>query len=150
MNDDPEITLMQWMSVDELTRYSDALETIERQEALYAELRKEIDPKRPLIECKEALECCCCLMAALGLKLQMERQAIDRIKANPKGWDKLKEMDLAGLEGLADAGVTPDNCGGFEHFWSLVDQNNRKICEALRQRGHPILAQAMEQLADEL
>jgi hypothetical protein len=59
-------------------------------------------------------------------------------------------MDLAGLEGLADAGVTPDNCGGFEHFWSLVDQNNRKIREALRQRGHPILAQVMEQLANEL
>jgi hypothetical protein len=150
MNDDPEVTLMQWMSVDELTRYSDALETIEREEALYAELRKEIDPKRPLIEYKEAFESCCRSMAALDLKMQMERQTIDRIKATSKGWDKLKEMDLAGIEGLVDAGVTPDSCGGFEYFWSLVHQNILKTCGALRQRGHPILAQVMEQLADEL
>jgi hypothetical protein len=96
MNDDPEITLMQWMSVDELMRYSDALETIEREEALYAELRKEIDPKRPLMECKETLDCCCSLMAALNLKLQMERQAFNRIKLPPKAGISSRRWILLG------------------------------------------------------
>jgi hypothetical protein len=181
MNDDPEISLMQWMSVDELTRYSNALETIEREEALYAELSKEIDPKRPLIEYKEAFESMWRLCAAQDLKTRIVGQTIDRVKATSKAWDKLKEMALAGIAGLVDAGVTPDNCGGSERFWRLVYQHLLKTYGArikdnpdfqhvqimqflkrvlpnrlpefafeYRQRGHPILAQVMEQLADEL
>src|SRR6516164_7419030 len=100
MKDDPEVTLMQWMSVDQLTRYGDALETIEREEALYAELRKEIDPKRPLIEYKKEFESMSRLCAAQDLKMRIEGQTIDRIKATSKGWDKLKEMALAGVERL--------------------------------------------------
>jgi len=181
MKDDPEVTLMQWMSVDQLTRYGDALETIEREEALYAELRKEIDPKRPLIEYKKEFESMSRLCAAQDLKMRIEGQTIDRIKATSKGWDKLKEMALAGVERLVDGvlhlmvAVAPRGFGslfistflkphgafikddpGFRHvqimqFLKRVLPNRLpEFALEYRQRGHSILAQVMEQLADGL
>jgi hypothetical protein len=92
MNDDPEISLMQWMSIDDLARYGDALETIEREEALYAELLNEIDPTRLLkidlsrihIEYKEAVESVRRLGAALELKIWIEHQARVRMLNNSR------------------------------------------------------------------
>ena len=85
MNDDPEISLMQWMSIDDLARYGDALATIDREEALYAELEKKIDLRRLLKidpEYKEAFECMCRWGAAQKLRIRIEYQARVRMTNN--------------------------------------------------------------------
>src|ERR1700745_2327637 len=93
MNDDPEISLMQWLSIDDLARYGDALATIDREEALYAELEKKIDLRRLLKidlrrllkidpEYKEAFECMCRWGAAQKLRIRIEYQARVRTTNN--------------------------------------------------------------------
>src|SRR5262245_35821059 len=122
MSDDPEITLIQWLSIDEVARYSDLLTTIEREEAAFEKFKERIDPNVPIIEDKEAFESLNRLLTARNTKQQIEREALQRIETTCDAWDKLKEMALWSIEALVDAGLSPDRCGGSPAFGSLVYQ----------------------------
>jgi hypothetical protein len=52
MDSDLEITLMQWMSIDELAHYNDALATIEREEAFFDRFKRQTQttPQAPFTD----------------------------------------------------------------------------------------------------
>jgi hypothetical protein len=176
---DPELWAMRLMSADELDRFTDILETIEKDQAWLDNFKSEVDPNTRLtaLPDKERDD----LMAHMG---RWERAVSERVKMMSKysnqvyAWVELINYSLAAIETLFDQGKLNREVADRDEFWRLVYHRilsdrgseiskdrrfrNVKILEVLkdwltdclpgfaerfRERGNPILAQALEALA---
>jgi hypothetical protein len=177
--EDLEVTLMQWMSVDQLDRYSDVLQTIEREKEAVERLKEQIDPKTPLMQYPGAFESFLRLMAAEDRKILIERQLVIQVGGQLRAWEKLGLVACKAIESLVSEGSIPNTCGGSARFFSLMYQQILKTCGAsikedsdfrqvqimqflkkvlvnrlpqfaleYRERGQPVVAQVMEELAE--
>jgi hypothetical protein len=176
---DPELWAMRLMSADELDRFTNILETIEKDQAWLDNFNSEVDPNTRLtalpVEQREDL------MAHMD---RWERSVHARVKMMRKysnqvhAWVELINYSLAAIETLFEQGKLNPEVTETNEFWRLVYHRilsdrgaeiardrrfrNVKILEVLkdwltdclpgfaerfRERGNPILAQALEALA---
>jgi hypothetical protein len=178
---DPELWVMRHMNADELDRFTNVLETIEREQAWLDKFHSETDPSTRLMalpakERETLMEHMNRWKSALEEKTNTVGKYADQVYA----WAALIDYSLAAIECLFDQGKF--HLGGIterSEFWRLVYHRilsdrgaelgkdsrfrNVKILEALkdyvaeclpgfaerfRERGNPILAQFLEELAD--
>ncbi len=178
---DIELWAMQLMNPDELDRYGDSLETIEKEQAIQADFAQQArthNPSKKLTsqERDSFLGSIGRRAAALTVKNEMIQKLVGQVPA----WEKLVTMACQTMESLVQEGMTPNKSGGQREFFKLVyhrilrtwggdikrdpDFQHVHISEFLermlvirlpelaaqyRERGNPILAQVMEELAED-
>lgn len=176
---DPELWAMEHMSGDELDRFTNILETIEREQAWLDKYHSESDPNTrlmalPVKEREGLME----HMNRWERALEEKTATVAKYANQCPAWAKLIDYSLAAIETLFVQGRF-DRVANLNEFRRLVyhrilndrgseikgnpEFHNVKILEVLkdwltdvlpgfakrfRERGNPILAQFLEELAD--
>jgi hypothetical protein len=118
---DPELWVMRCMSADELERFTNILETIEREQAWFDKFRSERAPDTPLgsLPAKQREE-------LFGNRSRWEK-AIDERTAilgkyanQSEAWVKLIDYSLSAIESLFDQGKLNREVTERDEFWRLV------------------------------
>jgi gamma-glutamylcysteine synthetase len=172
---DPELWAMRFMSVDELDRFANILETIEKEHAWFNAFKESATPDGPLTdrERSDFIEHMSTERGAMSERSEMIGKYTNQVHA----WEKLVTYSLTAIESLFEKGKL-DQVDDLNQFWQLVyyrvlidrgseigrDPSFRNVkilevqkellterlpgfAERFRERGNPILAIMLEELA---
>jgi hypothetical protein len=163
-NQNVAIQLMQFLSIDQLARYNDALETID-------ELASGLEPAD--------FESAVLKPGSLGEALLTKAEITPALARLARAWKKLEPLAFQAIADLVAEGLMPSTCGGEQSYFFLLYQHilekaggsikgdqdfqgvlmlqflKRLLVARLpglaieyRERGQPMVAQAVEELAE--
>jgi len=129
--DNPEldVRLMEWMSDDQLERYTRILERLETTRAEFdaaMEVWRDYDKEQGRATTEwhpakhRAFETEAAWSEALDAKIAMMKDITKVVGRNVQAWEALAKMALTVMGELVDGGKLPANCGGAGAYWRLI------------------------------
>lgn len=129
---DPEITFMQWLSIDQLAMYSDTLMAIERAEAELTRLQATTTDPLSDTERNAWIDAMGRLEMAQQTKLDLWGATNARLKSIIQGYERLLPWVVRAIEMLTNNGVTISTAGGRKVFLQRV------YAELVREHGQQL------------